>query len=228
MADERTPTANIAPFGLRMQPDLKARVEEAARANNRSLNAEIVHRVEDYPRISLLEVAYNRSEQERKRLDNELAAANRRLVEMPPDKERLALVAERMHLEATRAAQDEVKEAIDREMESLMDLHRSNNKQLETLELLREEIQSLIKEKQELNDDKDNLINEQARVIETLRGVNQRTGQVLRRVQKAFDDAARGKRDEIEKLIQDARNRLEDDYADALAEQAREQRAEDE
>ena len=46
MADERKPMAHIAPFGLRMQPDLKAKVEEAARANNRSLNAEIVARIE--------------------------------------------------------------------------------------------------------------------------------------------------------------------------------------
>ncbi len=38
--------ANIPPFGLRMQPDLKARVEEASRANNRSLNAEIIDRLE--------------------------------------------------------------------------------------------------------------------------------------------------------------------------------------
>lgn len=44
--DERKPMANITPFGLRMQPDLKARVEEASRANNRSLNAEIVDRLE--------------------------------------------------------------------------------------------------------------------------------------------------------------------------------------
>ncbi|MGB3831196.1 MAG: Arc family DNA-binding protein [Mesorhizobium sp.] len=46
MSDERKPMANIAPFGLRMQPDLKSRVEEAAKANNRSLNAEIVDRLE--------------------------------------------------------------------------------------------------------------------------------------------------------------------------------------
>lgn len=46
MNEERKPMANITPFGLRMQPELKIRVEEAARANNRSLNAEIVDRLE--------------------------------------------------------------------------------------------------------------------------------------------------------------------------------------
>jgi hypothetical protein len=40
--------ANIPPFGLRMQPDLKARVEESARRNGRSLNAEIVQALEQF------------------------------------------------------------------------------------------------------------------------------------------------------------------------------------
>jgi hypothetical protein len=39
--------ASIAPFGLRMQSGLKRRVEEAAKANGRSLNSEIVARLED-------------------------------------------------------------------------------------------------------------------------------------------------------------------------------------
>lgn len=37
---------NINPFGLRMQPQLRARMEEAAKQNNRSLNAEITRRLE--------------------------------------------------------------------------------------------------------------------------------------------------------------------------------------
>jgi hypothetical protein len=38
--------ANIAPFGLRMQPELKQQIEEQAMASGRSLNAEIVWRLE--------------------------------------------------------------------------------------------------------------------------------------------------------------------------------------
>lgn len=34
------------PYGLRMPPSLKARVKSAAEANNRSMNAEIVARLE--------------------------------------------------------------------------------------------------------------------------------------------------------------------------------------
>lgn len=36
----------VTPFGLRMQPELKAWLAEQAQRNRRSLNAEIVHRLE--------------------------------------------------------------------------------------------------------------------------------------------------------------------------------------
>ncbi len=45
MADDRRPAAIRKPYGLRIQPDLKAQVEAAAKANNRSLNAEIMARL---------------------------------------------------------------------------------------------------------------------------------------------------------------------------------------
>lgn len=42
----RAATSNIAPFGLRMQPELRAQLEAAAAAHGRSMNAEIVSRLE--------------------------------------------------------------------------------------------------------------------------------------------------------------------------------------
>ncbi|WP_037471607.1 Arc family DNA-binding protein [Sinorhizobium fredii] len=48
--------ANIAPFGLRMQADLKERIKAAAERNGRSMNAEIVATLEDaYPDPQFLE-----------------------------------------------------------------------------------------------------------------------------------------------------------------------------
>lgn len=44
----RQPTGHIAPFGLRLQPELKARAEESAARYGRSLNAEIVHVLQNY------------------------------------------------------------------------------------------------------------------------------------------------------------------------------------
>lgn len=40
------PTGQIAPFGLRMLPELKEKIESAARESGRSMNAEIVARLE--------------------------------------------------------------------------------------------------------------------------------------------------------------------------------------
>ena len=44
---EAAVSRDITPFALRMPPDLRARVDGAAKANKRSLNAEIVARLEE-------------------------------------------------------------------------------------------------------------------------------------------------------------------------------------
>lgn len=46
MVDESRYPTRIPPYGLRMPPELKERVQAAAEANNRSMNAEIVSRLE--------------------------------------------------------------------------------------------------------------------------------------------------------------------------------------
>ncbi|MBY5804059.1 Arc family DNA-binding protein [Rhizobium leguminosarum] len=49
MSSKKSPTekiGNVTPFGLRLLPELRARVENAARQSKRSLNAEIVARLE--------------------------------------------------------------------------------------------------------------------------------------------------------------------------------------
>lgn len=46
MKIQRQATSHIAPFGVRMQPDLRFKLEESAAANGRSMNAEIIARLE--------------------------------------------------------------------------------------------------------------------------------------------------------------------------------------
>lgn len=46
MKNTRIPTSHIAPFGLRMQEDLRQALESEAQANGRSLNAEIIARLQ--------------------------------------------------------------------------------------------------------------------------------------------------------------------------------------
>lgn len=43
----KTKLQNITPYGLRLQPDLKAKLEREARKTPRSLNAEITSRLEE-------------------------------------------------------------------------------------------------------------------------------------------------------------------------------------
>lgn len=40
------PTGNVAPFGLRMLPELREKIEAAAKASGRSMNAEVVARLD--------------------------------------------------------------------------------------------------------------------------------------------------------------------------------------
>ena len=46
MVDESKYHTRIAPFGVRIPPELKDRVSLSAEKNNRSMNAEIIHRLE--------------------------------------------------------------------------------------------------------------------------------------------------------------------------------------
>lgn len=46
-SNTRPATAHIPPFGLRMQPELRAAIEAAAKESGRSLNAEIAFRLEE-------------------------------------------------------------------------------------------------------------------------------------------------------------------------------------
>lgn len=50
MADDSKYPTRIAPYGLRMPPELKARVQRAADSAGRSLHAELLHALEEqYP-----------------------------------------------------------------------------------------------------------------------------------------------------------------------------------
>lgn len=58
------PTGNIAPFGLRMLPELRAKVEESAKESGRSMNAEIVARVESsYKLDDAMELVLDQAQQ---------------------------------------------------------------------------------------------------------------------------------------------------------------------
>lgn len=69
-------TGNIAPFGLRMLPELRNKLEDAARSSGRSMNAEIVKRLEKSfePTPTTTEVPWD-LRLERRMLDERLSTA---------------------------------------------------------------------------------------------------------------------------------------------------------
>lgn len=72
MSDEREPQSSIAPFGLRLQPLLKERVTLSAREHNRSINAEIVQRLEDSFMVEDSDLFYSNIREEMRDIENRM------------------------------------------------------------------------------------------------------------------------------------------------------------
>ena len=59
-----TATRSIKPFGLRMQPEDKARIEERAKQNGRSMNSEIVQILKEALAGTAEKTAYERGKRD--------------------------------------------------------------------------------------------------------------------------------------------------------------------
>ena len=59
-----TATRSIKPFGLRMQPEDKARIEERAKLNGRSMNSEIVQILKEALAGTAEKTAYERGKRD--------------------------------------------------------------------------------------------------------------------------------------------------------------------
>ena len=76
--DESVKVRNINPFGLRMRPNVRSLLEEAAKQNGRSLNSEIVYRLEKSFVPLIMQTTYNAGQAESSvlSLQNKYQAAN--------------------------------------------------------------------------------------------------------------------------------------------------------
>jgi vacuolar-type H+-ATPase subunit I/STV1 len=186
--------ANIAPFGLRMQAELKERIKEAAEKNNRSLNAEIVARVEVYDAIyaNMAEAVV-----ERDKLAAQLEATREGLAEQKRISAGLQHVLSENFDEAKR--EEDTENVIEERFNEL-------KAQSEYLEALKVELLELSKERQEIDHDKDKLIAEQSKVIDHLSEANGQAVSLIRRLKLAIDAAARGDRSLIDRFIESARD----------------------
>lgn len=106
--------ANIAPFGLRMQPELKAQVEAAAARNGRSINAEIVHQLTENPEllriIQVLTQAITDHERVEAGLRQKIAAYSVNLPELPDG---LTKRINRAAIDHGRSASEEIVQALE-------------------------------------------------------------------------------------------------------------------
>ncbi|WP_295539216.1 Arc family DNA-binding protein [uncultured Pseudacidovorax sp.] len=109
----RPQTAHIAPFGLRLQPELKERVEAAARANGRSMNAEIAARLEasfsEAPQVSSLPDYIAFIEEFAAKQDELNLKTELQMAEMRADNADIALRGIRMEV---RQLREEIDEAV--------------------------------------------------------------------------------------------------------------------
>lgn len=202
--DERKLTANITPFGLRMQPELKSRVEAAARDNNRSMNAEIVER---------LETSFNNRASEQIEALKRLVASLNELTEAT-EASRVASVNALTHeLENTREALNEQK-GITAAMHELLAMssrdasteHQEREAisakigdevtdmldQRRLLEGLKEELHQLLEERGSIASGERQLIDEQSALIEKMGTDLRENSKLLELFRDAFLNAAEG------------------------------------
>ena len=133
--------ANIAPFGLRLQPELKERIKEAAELHGRSMNAEIVAILEEYPRLAMLpmDVSYLKMENE------QLAAKLEATKDALEDQRKISAGLQQLLSENFSDAQ--AKNAADQEtFEAIQTRYDALQEQAEYLERLKAELLSQSKE----------------------------------------------------------------------------------
>ncbi|MBB3745025.1 hypothetical protein FHX10_004562 [Rhizobium sp. BK591] len=182
--------ANIAPFGLRMQAELKDQLKAAAEQNGRSMNGEIVARLESYPKLARLPMDVSYLKMENERLAGELLEAK-----TDAENQRV-LVAQLQHL-----LSEDLRKA-ERDQETLGEIERQFNKlkeQSDYLKTLKAELLEATKERDEAAEAQ---MRVQAALIDRLTKSQETNAVILRGFRKVFLKAADGNDDELKKLVE--------------------------
>lgn len=196
---------------VRFPEGMRDRIKAEAEISNRSLNAEIIARLETYDamakRIEEREERLFTAEAERKYFEQEWEKAAAIVNEASSiDEKRMLLEAERQRNEAQKAALEETKEHVEREMRHLMKVHEQNNAQLALLEKLRTDIQSMSEDRLAIDKGRDEIISRQSELIDQMRNINRDGIVIMRGIMKAVDDAARGDTSALDKMVESARD----------------------
>lgn len=182
---------------LRVSDELKDLITKAAKNNNRSVNAEIVARIEAYDAI------YEHMRQlasDNERLSGELDATKHALSEQKRISDGLQKLL-KDHYDEARSKSDNEQETLNAIESRFNDLKKQSD-YLESLkEAMREELAELSRERGDIDAQRDWLLEKQSAALEELAKTNKITGQLLEKFRDAFLDAASGNREELEKMI---------------------------
>ncbi|MDX0615127.1 Arc family DNA-binding protein [Sinorhizobium medicae] len=170
MAVNRTKTDQ---YQLRLPPGLRDQLREAAEKNNRSMNAEIVGRLEAY---DMLQWRIGELLEERERLAVQLEAAKAALIEQKTIAAQLQHLINENYNEAKR--EEETTNVIETKYNEL-------KAQSDYLESLKAELLELSKEREGINDD---LVKHQKEAMEMLVESHRTATTVLRDIAKRQDD----------------------------------------
>ncbi len=192
-------------FMLRLPDGMRERIRKAAEDAGRSMNAEIVDRLDDsfsWPSIRDA-LSQERAYLERtvESLRSELEQAKENLANVDSRKERALLILERERLELEIASQKETQEYIDRRLAELLETSKDIKDQRSFLEKMRKELLGLAAERLALENDRDAIISEQTALIDRLRETNRDTMRVLVFVKNALEDASKGDSTKLNKFI---------------------------
>ncbi len=190
-------------YVIRFPDGMRDALKAAAEANGRSMNAEILARIEDHPKIASLERTVLGLGQEHRKLQEQLESSKAELAATTT--ERVALEAERLRIQAERAVLLETKESIEREARHLTELRDHIESQIPVLQHLQAEMSE---EKLALNGMQSDLIEEQSKVIDHLREGLEQAKRFVRSFKLAIDAAARGDTRLIDHLI----GKVRDEY----------------
>lgn len=168
------PTGQIAPFGLRMLPDLKEKIEQAARESGRSMNAEIVARLEE----SLAK------QQATAGIPTEIAAY---LAALRNQSLMLDMRADmlKLRLDSIRA-----RALLISKKTSGLDMSSLTDAELESMETEIDELRAAEAEMDAIHGELDTLQNERLEVLQSIRSVRSTVSTKVVELEKALADAA--------------------------------------
>jgi hypothetical protein len=174
---------------LRLPPGLRGRLQEAADAQARSLNAEIVERLEGFEMIQL---AMKQVQEEKEKLAAQFEATRDAL------EDQRKVTHQLQHLISMSAEEARRDQSTESQLQAKFNELKAQSMYLEELKA---ELLELSKERDDLKSEAETLLKEQSDTMQRMMESQQTTAKVLGRIQRVLSKAADGDEEELRKII---------------------------